>query len=68
VHTFGDLHLYANHLEDPGIVDEQLSRTPRPLPQLQIRRRPADLFDYQFEDFDVVGYDPYPPIRAPIAV
>ncbi|MGB2131471.1 MAG: thymidylate synthase, partial [Marinobacterium sp.] len=44
VHTFGDLHLYANHLNDPAIVQEQLSRTPKPLPQLRLRRRPDDLF------------------------
>lgn len=68
VHTFGDLHLYANHLNDPTIVDEQLSRTPRTLPQLRIKRRPADIFSYCFDDFEVVGYDPDPAIRAPIAV
>lgn len=68
VHTFGDLHLYSNHLNDPAIVAEQLSRTPRPLPQLVIKRKPASLFDYRFEDFEVQGYDPYPVIRAPIAI
>lgn len=68
VHTFGDLHLYANHLNDPNIVDEQLSRTPRALPTLKIRRRPADIFSYDYEDFEVIGYDPDPAIRAPIAV
>lgn len=68
VHTFGDLHLYANHLNDPDIVDEQLSRTPRALPTLKIRRRPADIFSYDYEDFEVIGYDPDPAIRAPIAV
>lgn len=68
VHTFGDLHLYANHLNDPNIVDEQLSRTPRSLPQLHIRRRPDDIFSYDYDDFEVIGYDPDPAIRAPIAV
>ncbi len=68
VHTFGDLHLYTNHLNDPAIVTEQLSRTPRELPRLRIGRRPASLFDYQYEDFEVEGYDPYPGIRAPIAI
>lgn len=68
VHTFGDLHLYHNHLNDPAIVQEQLSRTPRALPQLKINRRPADIFSYEYEDFEVTGYDPDPVIRAPIAV
>jgi thymidylate synthase len=67
VHTFGDLHLYRNHLTE-DIVFEQLAREPRPLPTLVIRRRPADIFGYRFEDFELVGYDPHPPIRAPIAV
>lgn len=67
VHTFGDLHLYKNHLTDE-IVFEQLRREPRPLPQLRILRRPSSLFDYRIEDFSVEGYDPHPPIRAPIAV
>jgi thymidylate synthase len=67
VHTFGDLHLYHNHLTD-DIAFAQLAREPRPLPQLTIRRRPESLFHYRFEDFAFVGYDPHPPIRAPIAV
>ncbi|NVK44312.1 MAG: thymidylate synthase [Oceanospirillaceae bacterium] len=68
VHTFGDVHLYQNHLNDPNIVEEQLSRTPRELPQLNILRKPASLFDYCFEDFEFVGYDPLPGIKAPVAV
>lgn len=68
VHTFGDLHLYANHLNDPAIVAEQLARTPRPLPRLLIKRRPASVFDYRYEDFEIQGYDPCPAIRAPIAI
>jgi thymidylate synthase len=67
VHTFGDLHLYHNHLTD-DIVFAQLGRRPRPLPTLQLRRRPASLFDYAYEDFAFLGYDPHPAIRAPIAV
>jgi len=67
VHTFGDLHLYRNHLT-PDIVFTQLDRAPRPRPRLLIRRRPISLFDYEFEDFEFVGYDPHPAIRAPIAV
>ena len=46
----------------------QLSRTPRPYPKLVIARKPASIFDYKFEDFEIVGYDPYPTIKAPIAV
>lgn len=68
VHTFGDVHLYQNHLNDPSIVEEQLSRTPRALPSLRLRRKPASLFEYEFEDFEFAGYDPYPGIKAPIAV
>ncbi|WP_295880182.1 thymidylate synthase [uncultured Thiohalocapsa sp.] len=67
VHSFGDLHLYRNHLT-PDIVYAQLARVPRPLPRLELRRRPRSLFDYRFEDIAITGYDPHPPIRAPIAV
>jgi thymidylate synthase len=67
VHSFGDLHLYRNHLTE-DIVYEQLRREPRALPRLSIRRRPTSLFDYDLEDFHFEGYDPYPAIRAPIAV
>lgn len=67
VHTFGDCHLYSNHLTQE-IVYEQLRRTPRALPQLEIKRKPDSLFDYQYEDFEVVGYDPHPAIKAPVAV
>ena len=63
--TGGDVHLYRNHLEQ---VRTQLDRTPRALPQLQIKRRPASLFEYQFEDFEILNYDPWPVIKAPIAV
>jgi thymidylate synthase len=67
VHTFGDLHLYQNHLTDQ-IVFEQLRRAPRPLPRLRLQRRPATLFDYRLEDVSFEDYDPHPAIRAPIAV
>ncbi|EXJ14477.1 thymidylate synthase [Imhoffiella purpurea] len=67
VHTFGDLHLYRNHLT-PEIVFAQLEREPRPLPRLVLRRRPETLFDYRFEDIEILDYDPHPLIRAPIAV
>jgi thymidylate synthase len=67
VHTFGDCHLYSNHLTD-DIVFEQLRRSPRKLPKLSIKRKPDSIFDYEFEDFEVQDYDPYPGIRAPIAI
>jgi thymidylate synthase len=67
VHTFGDCHLYQNHLTD-DIVEEQLRREPRALPQLLIKRRPASIFDYTAEDFEFEAYDPHPPIKAPIAI
>ena len=63
--TGGDCHLYLNHLEQ---ADLQLSRTPFPLPQLKILRRPASLFDYAYEDFEIVDYRYHAAIKAPIAV
>lgn len=65
VHSFGDLHLYLNHLEQARL---QLAREPRPLPTLLIKRNPGSIFDYKFEDFEITGYDPHPHIPAPIAV
>jgi len=65
VWTGGDCHIYSNHFEQ---VREQLSRAPRPLPQLSIKRRPPSLFEYRYEDFEVLGYDPHPHIKAPVAV
>lgn len=65
IHTFGDLHIYLNHL---GQVEIQLSRTPRPLPQMLLRPEVRDLFDFKYEDFKIENYDPYPPIKAPVAV
>jgi thymidylate synthase len=65
VHSIGDAHLYLNHLEQAKL---QLSREPRPLPKLVIKRKPDNILDYRFEDFEIVGYDPLPHISAPIAV
>lgn len=65
VHTFGDAHLYLNHLEQAEL---QLTRTPRKLPTMRINPDVDSLFDFVFEDFELVGYDPYPTIKAPIAV
>lgn len=65
VWTGGDVHLYANHLEQ---TDLQLSREPLPLPQLVIQRQPDSLFDYRFEDFVIEGYQSHPHIKAPVAV
>ncbi|MBQ9240961.1 MAG: thymidylate synthase [Duodenibacillus sp.] len=65
VWTGGDCHIYNNHFEQ---VELQLSREPRPYPKLVIHRRPESIFDYKFEDFEIVGYDPHPTIKAPIAV
>lgn len=67
VHTFGDCHLYQNHLTD-DIVFEQLKREPRALPTLVIKRKPASIFEYELEDFEFEGYDPHPGIKAPIAI
>jgi thymidylate synthase len=63
--SMGDLHLYKNHIEQARL---QLTREPRALPQLNIKRKPPSLFDYAFEDFEIVNYNPHPPISAPIAI
>ena len=65
VHTLGDAHIYSNHMEQ---VREQLSRSPRPLPQMRILRNPGSIFAYRYEDFQLENYDPHPAIRAPVAV
>jgi thymidylate synthase len=65
VHSFGDCHIYSNHFEQ---VEEQLSREAREYPQLVIKRKPASVFDYELGDFEIVGYDPHPTIRAAVSV
>lgn len=65
VHTLGDAHLYSNHFEQ---AREQLTRKPRPLPQMKINPDVTDLFAFKYEDFELTGYDPHPHIAAPIAV
>lgn len=65
VHTFGDVHIYSNHMEQ---VELQLSREIRPLPTLQINPDIKDIFSFQFDDFKIENYDPWPAIKAPVAV
>jgi thymidylate synthase len=65
IHTLGDAHLYANHLEQ---AREQITREPRPLPTMALNPAVTDIFAFRYEDFTLTGYDPHPHIRAPIAV
>lgn len=65
VHTFGDVHLYLNHLEQAEL---QLTRDFRPLPQMKINPQVNDLFDFKFEDFELLNYDPHPHIKAEVSV
>ncbi len=65
IHTFGDVHLYLNHVEQARL---QLSRSPRPLPHMQINPGKNHIFDFQFDDFVLTGYEPHPHIKAPVAV
>jgi thymidylate synthase len=63
--TGGDCHIYSNHHEQ---VQTQLQRQPHPYPRLHIKRRPASIFDYEFEDFEMLDYEHHPAIKAPVAV
>ena len=65
IHTFGDVHIYNNHLEQ---IKLQLSRSPRTLPVMRLNPEVKDLFQFQFDDFKIIGYDPYPAIKAQVAV
>ena len=65
VHTFGDTHVYLNHIEP---LKEQLERKPRPFPKLNIKRQVSSIDDFKFEDFEIIGYDPYPAIKMDMAV
>ena len=65
VHTFGDVHIYLDHLDQ---IHEQLSRTPRPLPKLEINPEVKDIFAFNYSDFKIVGYDPYPAIKGKVSV
>ena len=65
IHTFGDAHLYLNHLEQ---ADEQLTREPLPLPRLVIKRDVTEIDGFQYDDFEIIGYETHPHIAAPVAV
>ncbi len=65
IHTFGDLHIYNNHFEQ---IELQLSRKPKPLPQMNINPKKKNIFDFVFDDFELIGYDPHPHIPGKVAV
>ena len=65
IHTFGDAHIYSNHIEQ---LETQLSRAPRPLPKMTLNPEITDIFDFTFEDFTLEGYDPHPHIKGAVAL
>jgi len=65
VHTFGDVHLYNNHIEQAEL---QLTREPRPLPTLKINPEVKNIFDFTYEDFEILNYDPHPHIKAAVSI
>ena len=65
VHTFGDAHIYNNHTDQ---IEMQLSRTPRKLPILNIKRKVDSIFDFKFEDFEIINYDPHPHIKGKVSI
>ena len=65
VHTFGDVHIYSNHVEQ---IKLQLTRNVKDAPTLRIKTEKESIFDYDLDDFEIVDYDPHPPIKAPVAV
>ena len=65
IHTFGDLHLYSNHLDQAKL---QLAREPRPLPRMTLNPDVGDIYSFRYDDFELQHYDPHPSIKAPIAV
>ena len=65
VHTFGDVHLYLNHIEQ---AEKQLARAPKALPEMKMNSEVTDLFAFTFDDFELIGYEPHPHIKAPVAV
>ena len=65
VHTFGDTHIYLNHVDQ---INEQLTRTPRALPKLIIKRDVKSIVDFKFDDFEIIDYDPYPAIKGVVSV
>ena len=65
IHTFGDTHIYSNHMEQ---VKLQLSRAPRPLPTMKLNPTVRSIFDFEYEDFELINYDPHPLIKGKVAV
>ena len=65
VHTFGDVHIYSNHQEQ---IKEQLSRSPKPLPTIKLNPEIKNIFDFTYEDFELLNYDPHPLIKGRVAI